>query len=195
MSRHVSLDTDSPSVAESSIARGREPSSRPCPTGLSVRRVVPAEPPSAEQNPASSPAAPTQDAQRCAGSSQPRQRRAGLPPARRVSPPGGAHAAASALFRMTLEILDRRRPVTHLSQCATRLIVDQVGAISRRNDLRGTVGNARLLRVHVRPVSSMATEAFCTCERGDRVFAIAAKIELAPGVPPRWVCTSLRVVR
>ncbi|WP_407636552.1 Rv3235 family protein [Hoyosella subflava] len=193
MSRHVSLDTNSPSVAESSIARGQEPSSRPCPTGLSVRRVVPAEPPSAEQNPASSPAVPTQEVQRCAGSSQSRQRRAGLSPARRVSPPGGAHAAASALFRMTLEILGRRRPVTHLSQCATRLIVDQVGAISR--DSRGTVGNARLLRVHVRPVSSMATEAFCTCERGDRVFAIAAKIELTPGVPPRWVCTSLRVVR
>lgn len=181
----ISLDTLPTQIPETSVARGRAPRPSHCPTGFTIRRPRPAEPPAGETRTHSE------------GISAQRQCRNTVsknPSPKTPAPeaPPGAHAAANALFRLALEVLDRKRPATHLAPCATRLVVEQVALVAQRR--RPCAEQAKLLRVHVRPAAPGSAEAFCTYQRGDRVLALAARLDSRPGTPSRWLCTSLRVI-
>ncbi|WP_374116377.1 Rv3235 family protein [Hoyosella sp. YIM 151337] len=92
-------------------------------------------------------------------------------------------------------MIDRKRPVSHLAQCTTPLVADHVALLAQRGHRgRSTGEHRRLLRVHVRVSDNAGVEAFCTYERGGRVLAMAARLDTRPGIPPSWVCTTLRLI-
>lgn len=121
-------------------------------------------------------------------------------PLRHTPPPGldPPLAAAASLFadaalRRVLEVVDRRRPVTQLRPLLTPALVDAVGSMSRMSRSRNTAP-ATLRRVRLRPAGPDATaaEVFATYTRGDRVRAVAARIELgADG--DRWQIVALHI--
>ena len=95
-----------------------------------------------------------------------------------------ARAAAVAVLARTLEVLDGRRP---------------------RGQLAGaSVDCARLHRLHVQLRSSVAAEFFGTSVRGERVRALAGRLECrevrvsSPGTArrtcARWVVTEFAIV-
>lgn len=111
--------------------------------------------------------------------------------------PTAAHTFADAALRSVLEVLDRRRPVTQLRPLMPLPIVDVVTAIAAST--RPTRAAAVLRRVRLRaagadPVGSTAAEVFATYTRGNRVGAIAGRVELVPttaGV--RWQLMALHL--
>ncbi|WP_278314075.1 Rv3235 family protein [Lolliginicoccus levis] len=98
-----------------------------------------------------------------------------------------AGAAAAALFRLMIDVLDQRRDTGHLKRAATPSVIALLARHSK--PCPAGAGAARILSVHVRPVSAECIEASCTCERGERAFAIAARFEI--GRHGAWHCTAL----
>jgi hypothetical protein len=98
-------------------------------------------------------------------------------------------------LRRVLEVADRRRPVAQLRTLLTPSLIDAVALLTRSRHVGGT---AVLRRVRLRAVSSegsvdgetSAAEVFATYTRGDRVRAIAGRVELVGG---RWVVVALQV--
>jgi hypothetical protein len=96
---------------------------------------------------------------------------------------------ADAALRRVLEVIDRRRPVAQLRPLVAPALLDTVVMLTRS---RHTAA-ARLRRVRLRAAGGgvAAAEVFATYTRGERVRAIAARVELVG--PDRWQLVALQV--
>ncbi|MFZ2509804.1 MAG: Rv3235 family protein [Gordonia sp. (in: high G+C Gram-positive bacteria)] len=121
---------------------------------------------------------------------------------------------AVAVLGRTLEVLDGRRPRIQLSGAVTEAVFGQItvllqhgafGQQSNGHQSNGPDGCARLHRVHVQFRSVAAAEVFGTLECGNRVRALAGRLERrrvrvsAPGALPRrvadrWVLTEFTIL-
>jgi uncharacterized protein DUF6459 len=119
-------------------------------------------------------------------------------PARRVlqavdrveaAPPREAAAFADAVLRRVLEVIDRRRPIAQLRTMLTPPLLDTVFALTHS---AGTDKAAVLRRVRLRATAGepAAAEVFATYTRGQRVRAIAGRVEIKEG---RWRLVALQV--
>lgn len=107
------------------------------------------------------------------------------PPERQ--PRAGAAQFADMALRRVLEVVDRRRSPAQLRTLMSPLLFDVVVALARSR--HGAAANLR--RVRLRAVTDpTAAEVFATYSRGDRVRAIAARIEFRSG---RWQLTALQL--
>lgn len=115
------------------------------------------------------------------------------PPAERPSGPDirAAAAFADAALRRVLEVIDRRRPLAQLRPLLAAGLVDSLLAGSaRRTD------GARLRRVLAQPIrpDGTAAEVAANYARGDRVHAIACRVEQFPtATGPRWQVVALHM--
>jgi hypothetical protein len=112
-----------------------------------------------------------------------------------VAPPPAAAAFADAALRRVLEVIDRRRPIAQLRPMLTPPLLDMVFTLTRS---AGPAKAAVLRRVRLRTAAvdecqsrqPMAAEVFATYSRGQRVRAIAGRIEVNEG---RWRLVALQV--
>lgn len=112
-----------------------------------------------------------------------------------VAPPPAAAVFADAALRRVLEVIDRRRPIAALRPMLTPPLLDMVFTLARS---AGPAKAAVLRRVRLRtaavdegdPRQPMAAEVFATYSRGQRVAAIAGRIEVKEG---RWRLVALQV--
>lgn len=120
-------------------------------------------------------------------SDRPTRPRTGSPVPRRaadtVDP--AARAFAVSAVTMVLEVLDRRRPLAHLTGVAVGHIVDQVAVLTAARAAQtrppGTVpSTASLSRVHLQWSGPDAAEITASYARGPRVHALAARIQRMP---------------
>jgi hypothetical protein len=100
---------------------------------------------------------------------------------------------ADAALRRVLEVIDHRRPVTQLRGLLVPGLVDSVLSVSGSR-----TGAAVLRRMRLQPVGhrdpETAAEVFGSYSRGDRIHAIAARVEKLPtssGV--RWQVVALHI--
>ncbi|WP_433665437.1 Rv3235 family protein [Nocardia sp. CA-128927] len=104
-----------------------------------------------------------------------------------------AREFAHRALRLTLEVLDHRRPIAHLDAMADLSVVSTVRTLVRGGFVPGHVlGTAVLTRVDVVMVNSDAAELCAAYDRGHRHFALAAHI--ARTRADRWHMTALRVL-
>lgn len=102
--------------------------------------------------------------------------------------------AADRALRLLLEVLDRRRNARHLGPMFAPTVVESVKTIVKTGPPGHRLGAASLRRLHASRSSNAASDVFATYSRGQRVFAIAARIEYRSGLrQDRWTITSLRV--
>lgn len=110
-----------------------------------------------------------------------------------IGPPRAAAVFAAGALRRVLEVTDRRRPAAQLRTLLTPPLIDTVALLTR---IRPVGGAAVLRRVRLRAVTAadggatVAAEMFATYSRGERVRAIAGRVELVDG---RWVVTALQI--
>ncbi len=103
-----------------------------------------------------------------------------------ASPPRAAATFADAALRRVLEVIDRRRPISQLRPLLTPPLLDMVFALSQTTG-PGKAAVLRRVRLRGDPV---AAEVFATYTRGERVRAIAGRIEAREG---RWRVVALQV--
>ncbi len=125
----------------------------------------------------------------------------------RASGNGGDDARAAAIFadaalRRVLEVIDRRRPLAQLRPLLDGALVDTLLPAARRGDGVGSarrgdgVGSARLRRVRAQSVRAdgTAAEVAANYTRGERVYAIACRVEQVTGTTgPRWQVVALHL--
>jgi hypothetical protein len=128
-----------------------------------------------------------------------RPSRRGLRPVERLpvqtAPPPEAAAFADAVLRRVLEVIDRRRPIAQLRPMLTPPLMDMVFTLTRA---AGPAKAAVLRRVRLRtaalddrePHQPTAAEVFATYTRGQRVQAVAGRIEINEG---RWRMVALQI--
>jgi hypothetical protein len=120
-------------------------------------------------------------------------------PTRETPPPREAGVFAEAALRRVLEVIDRRRPVAQLRPLLAPALFDTVVALTRAPGCSG--GAATLRRVRLRTavhddcaahddLTPVAAEVFATYTRGQRVRAIAARIETQRD---RWMVVALQI--
>jgi Family of unknown function (DUF6459) len=127
----------------------------------------------------------------------PRRPRSGRPTAQpeaaTVLSPSMRQAAifADAALRRVLEVIDRRRPLAQLRPLLAPSLVDSVGSVGRAP--AGRDGAAVLRRMRLQPVGEPATaaEVFGCYSRGDRIHAIACRVEQTAGT--RWLVVALHI--
>ncbi|MGV9822242.1 Rv3235 family protein [Nocardia xishanensis] len=103
-----------------------------------------------------------------------------------------ARKFAERALRMTLEVLDQRRPIGQLASVADGAVVSAVRTLIAGDLAPGrALGVAVLARVAVTPVDPRTAEVFAGYERGRRRFALAGRIvhSRASG----WRLTALRI--
>lgn len=84
---------------------------------------------------------------------------------------------ADRTLRLTLEVLDHRRPVAQLAAVAEPAVLSAVRTLVRADLAPGrTLGAAVLTRVDVVMVDAAAAEVCAAYDRGTRHFALAARI-------------------
>lgn len=113
------------------------------------------------------------------------------PPSQRLRSAGGF---ADAALRGVLEVLDRRRPATHLRPLLAGGLADAVTSFHRTATTQ--VAAAVLRRVRLQPTDrrEQAFEVTATYSRGSRLHAIACRIDLVPDAPgDRWQVTALHI--
>ena len=114
-------------------------------------------------------------------------------PARELLSPSMRRAAAfaDAALRRVLEVIDRRRPAAQLRPLLTPSLVDSV--VSAGQALGGRGAAAVLRRMRVQPVGDPVTaaEVFGSYSRGDRMHAIACRVEQQPD--SRWQVVALHI--
>ncbi len=130
------------------------------------------------------------------------------PKAAGVMSPSMRQAAvfADAALRRVLEVIDRRRPAAQLRPLLAPSLVDSVLAAGRAlaGPGAGSEAAAVLRRMRLQPVGrhdpDTAAEVFGTYSRGDRIHAIACRVEqlpsentanTAPGT--RWLVVALHI--
>jgi hypothetical protein len=100
---------------------------------------------------------------------------------------------ADAALRRVLEVIDRRRSLAQLRPLMARGLVDSLlPAVGRRD----SVEPARLRRVRAQSVraDASAAEIAASYSRGERVHAIACRVELtATPTGPRWQVVALHL--
>ena len=104
-----------------------------------------------------------------------------------------AAAFADAALRRVLEVIDRRRPLAQLRPLLAAGLVDSLLAGPSRH---ADGGAARLRRVLAQPSrpDGTAAEVVANYSRGDRVHAIACRIERFPAATgPRWQVVALHM--
>jgi hypothetical protein len=101
-------------------------------------------------------------------------------------PPRAAVMFADAALRRVLEVADRRRPIAQLRPLVTPALIDTVTALTRIPQTAA----ATLRRVRVRMVDGESAEMFATYNRGNRIRAIAGRIEQ---VDDRWRIVALQI--
>lgn len=116
-----------------------------------------------------------------------------LPPALRA-----AAVFADAALRRVLEVIDRRRPAAQLNPLLAPTLVDSVVAVGRSANAQaaGRAGAAVLRRTRLQPVGhhETAAEVFGTYSRGERVHAIACRVEQVPvAAGTRWMVVALHI--
>jgi Family of unknown function (DUF6459) len=145
---------------------------------------------------------------KCRPSSSAALRRAGRAPRRphNPRPAGPADAArpavlspsmrqaavfADAALRRVLEVIDRRRPLAQLRPLLAPSLADSVLSVGRA--LAGREGAAVLRRMRLQPVGHPATaaEVFGCYSRGDRIHAIACRVEQS--ADNRWLVVALHI--
>jgi hypothetical protein len=112
-----------------------------------------------------------------------------------VAPPPAAATFADAALRRVLEVIDRRRPIAQLRPMLTPPLLDMVFALTRTAgpDKAAVLRRVRLRTAAVdeqKPHDTLAAEVFATYTRGQRVRAIAGRIEVKEG---RWRVVALQV--
>ena len=116
----------------------------------------------------------------------------------RASGNGGDDARAAAIFadaalRRVLEVIDRRRPLAQLRPLLDGALVDTLLPAARRGE---GVGSARLRRVRAQSVRAdgTAAEVAANYTRGERVYAIACRVEqVSTATGPRWQVVALHL--
>jgi hypothetical protein len=103
---------------------------------------------------------------------------------------------ADAALRRVLEVIDRRRSVAQLRPLLAPSLVDSVLSLSR--SAAEQAGAAVLRRVGLQPVAhrgpETAAEVFGSFSRGDRIHAIACRVEQVPaGNGTRWLVVALHI--
>lgn len=101
---------------------------------------------------------------------------------------------ADAALRRVLEVIDRRRPATQLRNILAPTLVDSVAALGRGSAPRR--GAAVVRRMRVQPAGhrdpDTAAEVFGCYSRGDRIHAIACRVERV-GDGARWQVVALHI--
>jgi hypothetical protein len=106
---------------------------------------------------------------------------------------------ADAALRRVLEVIDRRRPAAQLRPLLAPSLVDSVLSVGRALAGSGAGSEAAVLRrMRLQPVGrhnpDTAAEVFGTYSRGDRIHAIACRVEQAPAVTgTRWLVVALHI--
>ncbi|GAB4672076.1 Rv3235 family protein [Mycobacterium avium] len=133
-------------------------------------------------------------------------RACGGPPGRAAAPQAGAVMSAQlreaavfadAALRRVLEVIDRRRPAAQLNPLLAPSLVDSVVAVGR--SLNGPApGAAVLRRMRLQPAGhgdpQTAAEVFGCYSRGNRMHAIACRVEQVPGAGgTRWMVVALHI--
>ncbi|WAJ46429.1 Rv3235 family protein [Mycobacterium sp. Aquia_216] len=103
---------------------------------------------------------------------------------------------ADAALRRVLEVIDRRRPLTQLRPLLVPGLADSVQSVSR--SAAGCQGAAVLRRMRLQPAGcrdpESAAEVFASYSRGDRIHAIAARVEKLPtSTGVRWQVVALHI--
>jgi hypothetical protein len=103
---------------------------------------------------------------------------------------------ADAALRRVLEVIDRRRPASQLRPLLLAGLVDPVLSVSGSAAARE--GVAVLRRMRLQPVGrrdhETAAEIFGCYSRGDRMHAIACRVEKLPtGSGARWQVVALHI--
>lgn len=93
---------------------------------------------------------------------------------------------ADAALRRVLEVVDRRRSIAQLRPLVAPALIDSVIALARRPHTAA----ATLRRVRLRMVNDEAAEVFATYTRGQRLRAIAARVDRIDG---RWHIVGLQI--
>lgn len=102
-----------------------------------------------------------------------------------------ARRRAELVVRTALEVLDGRRPVSHLAPFAAPEVLRYVTAgVPRRG--RTAAAGASLRSLHVSLPGRAAAEVAAVCRFGTRVRALAARLELTG--QGEWRCVALRVI-
>jgi Family of unknown function (DUF6459) len=159
-------------------------------TGFAVVPVVDYEPP-ARNVPQCRPESPPA-AQRHAPRAvrRPHDRQAGAAP---IMSPSMRQAAvfADAALRRVLEVIDRRRPVSQLRPLLASGLVESVLPAGRALDT--SPGAAVLRRMRLQPVGcpQTAAEVFGSYSRGERIHAIACRVEQRGH--NRWLMVALHL--
>ena len=98
---------------------------------------------------------------------------------------------ADAALRRVLEVIDRRRPLAQLRPLLAPSLVDSVLSVVRGPAARE--GAAVLRRMRLQPVGHPATaaEVFGCYSRGDRIHAIACRVERSADT--RWLVVALHI--
>lgn len=122
-----------------------------------------------------------------------------LPPAAPPPPPQqpvddtrakAAAAFADAALRRVLEVLERRRPIAQLRPLLAPGLVDSLLSMAGRS----APGVARLRRVRAQVAGQHAAEVAASYSRGERVHAIACRLEQEPTpTGPRWRVVALHI--
>ena len=110
---------------------------------------------------------------------------------------------ADAALRRVLEVIDRRRPAAQLRPLLASSLVDSVRAIAGpvAGPAPGQQGAAVLRRLRLQPAGcrdpETAAEVFGSYSRGDRVHAIACRLEQvrtdAGDAGTRWLVVALHI--
>lgn len=111
---------------------------------------------------------------------------ASRPIVREPQPPHAAVVFADAALRRVLEVIDRRRPVAQLRPLVAPVLIDAVITLARTTH----TATATLRRVRLRMVDDEAAEVFGSYTRGQRVRAIAARVERHRD---RWQIVALQI--
>jgi hypothetical protein len=101
---------------------------------------------------------------------------------------------ADAALRRVLEVIDRRRPLAQLRPLLAPSLVDSVLSVGRTDH----EGAALLRRLRLQPAGhpdpAVAAEVFGSYSRGDRVHAIACRVERVRAMKgTQWLVVALHI--
>ncbi len=97
---------------------------------------------------------------------------------------------ADAAMRRVLEVIDRRRPIAQLNGLLAAGLVDSVLSANRLTGGHNGVAVLRRVRLQAVNAPNAAAEVFGSYSRGQRMHAIACRIEQLGG---RWQVVALHI--